>query len=508
MLARFDWLGPLQAAGAAVLLLGLSLGVSVLVHAAVGEPVPGPSGPSLSVAGPARTPERAKIPPPRTTAPEPAKTPPAPGTTAPAVKPGPAVITPAQSWQARPDPEPKPVPGLLVAAGPGLPVSGNPLFAARGARFVVDTPERGLNYNTDLAAKEGPLVSVFDVSTGRPVGTFPKTAYRSRQSLLSPDGRYLVTQQGQDAPNEPIPLAVWHLGADKPAGKFSMPGGVFWLGFATADEVAVLCCDRTRHRLQVWSAARGVQLREFPLSPEVLPPPGQEAGRLAFRPNPLAGAVSPGGKYVALGGPTGIALVALADGRHLGSLPLAGEGGTVDYRGMRFSDDGAELLAVVGLAGPGGRGWSTRLRSWKVADGTAARDVGLKNPNLVGPPLPGLGPDTVFLTYTQYGEKGKIFPLGQVVDAGTGATLLETPYAPVCWLADGRLLAVGPLKDAPAGTQLPHAVGGPDAGNPGKRPAPGLHPGIERLLREDPSLRAVYPVPRPKVRGPAAGKSG
>jgi hypothetical protein len=36
------------------------------------------------------------------------------------------------------------------------------------------------------------------------------------------------------------------------------------------------------------------------------------------------------------------------------------------------------------------------------------------------------------------------------VDAATGKTLLQTPYTAVRWLADQRLLAVGPLENAPA----------------------------------------------------------
>jgi hypothetical protein len=464
-----DYVGLLRAAGAAVLLLGISLGFAALVRVAVGAGGEGPAAP-VALAPAAVIPEPKE--PPRKKADEPK------------IDKLPPKETP---WTARPDPPAQPPRQWNVPPGPGVPVNGIPLFASGGGPFVIDTPEVGVNFNVDLHKKEGPWIPVFDLSAGRGIGWIAKAAPRGRLSLLSPDGRYVIAQGLTSVPNEPLPVAVWKLEGGKPSTQFKMPGGVSWIGFANADDLVVKCFDGTRFRIQVWSVSNGQLLRDFPLSPQTFAPPGGLG--TAYLPDRSTGAVSPGGNYVALGGPTGIALFSLADGRHLGTLPL--EGKRLDYRGMRFSADGAELTGVFACE-RGDRSWSVRLRTWQMADGKPSLDVGLTNLNAHGPPLPGPEPGTVFLRWWQHNAAKPIL-LGQVVDTRTGKSVRDLPYLVVRWLADGRLLVVGPLKDAPARTPPPSSVGGPKPGA-----APERDPAVlvewERRYRNDPTVRALYPV--------------
>src|SRR5262249_39538787 len=129
-------------------------------------------------------------------------------------------------------------------------------------------------------------------------------------------------------------------------------------------------------------------------------------------------------------------------------------------------------------------------------------DVGLTNLNAHGPPLPGPEPGTVFLRWWQY-DAGKPTLVGQVVDTQTGKPVRDLPYVAVRWLADGRLLVVGPLKDAPARTPPPRSVGGPKPGGEPERD-PRVLAEWDRRHRNDPTVRAVYPVAvdRAKDRGP------
>jgi hypothetical protein len=75
-----------------------------------------------------------------------------------------------------------------------------------------------------------------------------------------------------------------------------------------------------------------------------------------------------------------------------------------------------------------------------------------------------------------------------VIDTGTGATVSETPYQPVAWLDDGRLLVVGLARNVPPGTPPPRPTWA-DPANP--QPVLRLW---EARLKEDPGVRVVYAV--------------
>jgi hypothetical protein len=424
----FDVVGLLRSAGAALLLLAVSAGLAAVIHAVVGEEVQvAATPPPAAMPGPG-------APPTTQTPPDTAKKPKPPD------KP-----VESETWQARPDPAAEAAPALDFPAGASLAMNGNPLFSSGDGRFVIDTPEQGFNVIKELQAKEAPRIPVYDLSLAKPIGSFPKAAPRSRQSLLSQDGRHLVTQAPLQGPG-PILVAVWALDGDKPIAELPVQGAVNWMGFLSPDEFVIKCRDANGYRLQIWSIAKRQIVRQFAVAARVMPAPSTLHN--TFSPDPLTAALSPGKKYLALGGDNGIALFALADGRHLGSLPLQAAKGRAGFRGLRFSDDGTELLAVVAVGRPEG-GSSTRLLAWNMTDGSTSRDVPLANPNLHGPALPGPEPGTVFLNGSQF-EGNNVIPYGQIVDAATGKTLLQTPYTAVRWLADQRLLAVGPLENAPA----------------------------------------------------------
>jgi hypothetical protein len=179
-----------------------------------------------------------------------------------------------------------------------------------------------------------------------------------------------------------------------------------------------------------------------------------------------------------------VLLLALSDGKPVGMLPVGAAGDRLDYRGFRFSDDGAELSAVVGLFRDAGLS-STRLKSWKMVDGAPSLDVEV-SPNMYGPPLPGRDPGTVFLTLQQ-SVGDRVRHLGRVVDAHSGAVVREERYTPVRWLDGGRLLVFGPIKDAPPGTPLLD-----EAARPGETEERAQK--RRENERNDPNLLAVYTV--------------
>src|SRR5262249_9723809 len=143
-LEGIDYVGLLRAAGAAVLLLGVSLGFAAPVPVAVRSDREGPAGPIAQAPPPAVPEPRAPVrpepgagvaaeprDPPRKKADEPKKD-----------------LPPKETpWTARPDPPAQPPRQWDFPPGPGVPLNGNPLFASGGGPFLTDTPEVGLNFN-------------------------------------------------------------------------------------------------------------------------------------------------------------------------------------------------------------------------------------------------------------------------------------------------------------------------------------------------------------------------
>src|SRR5262249_6683384 len=79
--------------------------------------------------------------------------------------------------------------------------------------------------------------------------------------------------------------------------------------------------------------------------------------RLFNESRPMQGAVSPGGKYVVLGGRDHITVLEAATGKIAGELPLAIPLGRRCYQGFGFSPDGATLFGLIDflpVPGPAG----------------------------------------------------------------------------------------------------------------------------------------------------------
>jgi hypothetical protein len=468
---RFDFMGLLRAGGAAVLLIAASLLVALVVRLITSGQV------AAAMAAANNPPQQAAPAPPIAVAPNKP-----PVAKAPAAPPAPAVALPTR-WEVVPDPAPAAPPATIADAG--VPLNGEPLFAAGGGLFFVDTPMDVLNWVTALHDKEGPSLPVHDLAAGKPLGNLPKECPRTHESRLSPDGRLLLARGLTGPPGQKNPYDIWLAGVPKPAGSLVFDGGAFWMNFASPDELVVAWHDTIHSQLEVWSVSQRKALHSFPL-PASLFPPAKEPGALMHIPDSATGALSPGGKYLALGHATGILLVSLTDGRPIGMLPLGGAGEKIDYRGLRFSDDGEELTGIVGLRQE--RKSSTRLISWMMTDGTPSLNVEVA-PNTYGPPLPGPKRDTALVTLQQ-SVGDKVRRLGQVVDTHNGTVLQALPYTPVRWLDGERLLVVGPIKDAPPGTPLlnPAAQPGDSEERARKR---------EEVIRNDPNVRAVYAVAAP-----------
>jgi hypothetical protein len=71
--------------------------------------------------------------------------------------------------------------------------------------------------------------------------------------------------------------------------------------------------------------------------------------KLVYSAAPELGCVSPGGRYVVLGGRNGVTVVSPGEGKVVGRLPLARLRSRLDYQGLGFSADGATLYAHVNM---------------------------------------------------------------------------------------------------------------------------------------------------------------
>src|SRR5947209_13488123 len=197
-----DFLGIGTALGAAVLLLGVSYGLSVVVRLAVGSG----GGPPVAAVSTPETPPSA-----------------GPGATAtPAETPAERAPEPPR-WEAAPDPASEPPPA--VAAGLGIPLEGDPVLASHDGPFLLDslppeaTPVRARARSGDTASP------VYDLRTGKPAGPLPQGAPRDSHSVLSPDGQVLL---GPDK-NHTL-VEAWRVGSADPVAQLKPPGGVFWMG--------------------------------------------------------------------------------------------------------------------------------------------------------------------------------------------------------------------------------------------------------------------------------------
>jgi WD40 repeat protein len=327
---------------------------------------------------------------------------------------------PSGDWTAKIDPAPKGKESVAISETLQVALSGfNPLFASGDGPYVLDLPR-----------------TVYDLRTGKAVGTMAAPVTNSSFHVrLSPDGQHLACL-GTAKRNQPVPVEVWTLGGSKPAHILQTSGyqGVYWLDFASAEELVTVSAAGNQWRLQIWNVATGKVVRSLDLP-----------RRLSVRGGGMSAmdtaAFSPGGHYLAYTDGFQFVMLSLVDCRIAGSL----EGWDGGCQGLRFSDDGTELLGVFSTRA---RGSATAVRvvGWRVADGALSFKTEVANAHVHGPPLSGPDPETVILHGRL--ENGSVLPYGEVFDRKTGVSLLELPFSPIRWLGKKRLLGFKwPVRD-------------------------------------------------------------
>ncbi|MGE5190974.1 MAG: hypothetical protein ACM3U2_00640, partial [Deltaproteobacteria bacterium] len=353
-----------------------------------------------------------------------------------------------------------------------------PVLADRGGPFAVPMPhwaENAYEFTSELIktnkkrrhfVKEIPQApaSLIDLRTGEKVGEFSWKSSFWNNPRLSPGGTYLVGPdpapywlQTQSFPEigkvEPNVLLVWKQKQETPAQKLAIPGVVLWAEFVSDDRL-VLYLAGNKASLQVWDVSTGSTVTDIPLSIEPFTlRTDPAAGRWGYFPSRLLGAISPGGRYVAVGGVDGISVSSLADGREVGTLPitLGKEKHISEYRGVSFSPDGEELLALLGAETT-----RTTLRSWSVPTGTPLRELTLSF-SANGALMPGPEPGTLMVGAYPFAAGSSTFLRSVLdreqstflIDATTGRALVRHPSI-VRWSDSGPALALGPFPDGEA----------------------------------------------------------
>jgi hypothetical protein len=411
---------------------------------------------------------------------------------APLVADGAAV--PEDGWVLRPDPPAAPPEPLVVGWGVPFPTQNlqTPTFAAMNGPFVAvedkPVPDRAKMNESPLGRSV-----VYDLRTGKPDGAF-QTGRRGiafpRDSRLSPDGQWVVANA-----NEGFNHRTWDEGvlwvhkqgeSTKPAAEFKVPGAVAWLDFVSAEQVAVYTFD-PNPVVCVYTVADGKLVKTIALTSEMHPapaPPDMGATKVKFwyEPSDNAGAVSPGGRYLVIGGKSALAVVDLPAGKQVAEVPIGKAAGWGSHLGVSFHPDGTELYAATSVRLP--NSVLRRLRGWSLATGRRLFDAHLGGHVIagheaaVGPPLPGPDPGTMILPK---------WP-GLVVDTRTGVTHYQLLGTPVRWAGPDRLLGRGPYAGAPHLTP-PKEMPLPDKDK--------LQPGqnYEQMMQNalmNPAFQAVY----------------
>ena len=377
----------------------------------------------------------------------------------------PAAEQPVEGWALKPDPPAEPPADL--AADPTAPGS-RPLFASGGGPFVaVDNPVP-LDWTPGKNPPGGS--TVFDARTGKPVGALPGHGGIGR---LSPDGQWLVTLgpiRAGAGTGAASTLSVLRRGEKdppaKPAAELRLPGRVAWVDFVAADRVAVYTFD-PNPVVCVYAAADGKVVQTIPVTTEMHPPPvppgAQPGAQPAFycEPKQLLGAVSPGGRYVVLGGKSALAVLDLAAGKQVAEVPVNPTKEAAGHRGIGFRPDGGELYAATQDQAAGGA--VLQLRGWDLATGRRRFEVRVRGPygalpGWCGPPLPGPEPGTLILPYhtgtldgwamAQLASHYEVNP-GAVIDTTAGVVHYSLPHKPVRWAGPGRLFGFGPVTGNP-----------------------------------------------------------
>ena len=356
---------------------------------------------------------------------------------------------PLEGWALKPDP-PAAAPEPLAAAW-GVPQPRNsfpPLFAGMSGPFVAVDDELGPPKGTEQGIGRATL---YDLRSGKSAGFF-RTGQRTipfwGKSRLSPDGKWVVTEAvdgdvrrtGKDGI-----LYVYRQGEQtKPTAELKLPGPVAWLDFVAADRIAIYTFD-PKPVLCVYTVADGKKLQTIPLTSEMHPPPEANANvkgtpsepKFLYDPHDTAGAVSPGGKYVAIGGKMEIAVLSLAEGKQVAAISIGETTRWLDHHGISFHPDGTQLFAFTTVRLPNSA--PRRLRGWSLITGRREFDVPpLGVSPLGGRPLPGPDPGTMILTENP-----------AVIDTTAGVVHYHLGFTPVRWAGKDTLLGFGPYAGAP-----------------------------------------------------------
>jgi hypothetical protein len=209
--------------------------------------------------------------------------------------------------------------------------------------------------------KPQPPHTLHDLTTGKRCGEYPGTMQLSLDGRLSPDGQYCVTRAWEKMPDltkaASFWLDVWKQGEPKVTGQIAPTGNVRWAEFISPTHFAVFQ-QEPDPALVVWDVvARKVETRiPAKIAPKVDPKATQSG---AYLPNPLGGAVAPGGRFVAIGGSTEVTVFDLKEAKEHGKFPMRGNAGIGFFEGCEFLTEPNRLVVQVGV----------HLSAWELATG-------------------------------------------------------------------------------------------------------------------------------------------
>lgn len=295
-----------------------------------------------------------------------------------------------------------------------------------------------------------PSHPVIDLRSGQTVGEFDWRAPVWANARLSPDGAFLagtdtfttlqliLTSTVSGWENGKDLLFIWARGKKSPA-TLKVPGPVDWMEFVSNDRLAYVTYAPAPV-LRVHDVTKNQQVAEIELAgagPAAYPDRQHDetpvySGLEFYRPMARRGAVSAGGKYVALGCRDGVRLVSVAEGKVVGLLPVAD---TKWYRWLNFSPDGARLFGFV-VAGTR-YGDLCSFRSWSVETGRPLDELQV-DPYVTGPIYPG-PVDGLYVANKFFFTKVRL-PLD------------DAPFRIVRLEHDGTALVIAPRAQAPPDT--------------------------------------------------------
>ena len=412
------------------------------------------------------------------------------------------------SYSGKPDPSLIADPTLKKGAifyfgGPEASAVSGPVFASRGP-FVLES--RG--FRSTAASKEATMgeegsatqspLEVFNLREGKSAGKFAWDAPVWFPSRLGPDGLYLVGAENSAdmaTTRRDGTLFVWKRDQAGPSGRIRVGGSIGWLDFISENQLAVLTYRSTGPALVVWNVAEAIELFAVELPAEQFEPPTRD--RFArqvvtedtkiYAPDAWAGAISPGGRMLILGGKGALVVVSLSENRLLGTLGIPTRLGLAtdpkspnpknapSYRGLGFSSDGRFLMGLLQTD-------ALWLVSWLVESGQPVGAVPLDSAAYRGAPFPGPEPMTLFLPFVEatsgrqpsvYMEGLSLGP-GAVIDQATGDTVCKLEFLPIRRLDERRVLVtsdLASLPDLPLPPALKSAASDPTALSASQRAA-------------------------------------